>query len=152
MTSNDQRNIHETTEQRYTRLRQQNFDPKDGVTFTVHPFRGKYILKTLRLVPEGQIELTSFTCKDLFKQLFCDYPLILEKLQHIQDPFPYPEHPHTRHFIFMHDKNPKQHQEPFILIELLNINVPGEGIDRRGVYFKDLNHFLRRFLNPLQDP
>ena len=118
------------------------------VTFNVTPFRGGYVFRTQQ---RGHYGVFKFSCKkvqELFVSLLAPYPEYLERTNHIENSVHCPSDQPIRDFASMIvDSNPKQGQEPFIFVQLLDADYPHPDPKKIGKYFRNLDHFITTFLN-----
>ena len=137
----------ETARERYVRMRDGPVDHLTIVTFNVAPFRGRYVFRTKRQVGHDVFECACTKVQELFLSLLAAHPEYLERTKHIEDSIQYPSDQPMRDFAMIVDNNPKQGQEPFIFVELLNVDHPHPDPQKRSKYFKNLDHFITTFLN-----
>ena len=83
----------------------------------------------------------------LFVSLLAPYPEYLEQTNHIEDSVHYPSDQPIRDFAMIVDSSPKQGQEPFMFVELLDADYPHPDPKKIGKYFRNLDHFITTFLN-----
>ena len=131
----------ETNAARFTRIRKQGYLRTDPVSFSIAPRDGGCVFNAEEHVPDGLLEFTCSKVRDLLHHLFGNYPAILEKYYLISDNPAYPQTTPKQDFLFVPDRTPQEHQEPFILIEHLNFDTD----DQELKCFESLHHFLSTF-------
>ena len=131
----------ETNAARFARIRKQGHPRTDPVSFSIARRDGGHVFNAEECVSDGALEFTCSKVRDLLIHLLGNYRGILEKHYSISDNPAYPQTTPKRDFLFMPDRSPEEHEEPFIFIEHLNFDTEDEELK----HFDSLHHFLSTF-------